>query len=163
MIVLGLNSSVAQAREGDAPSLSGYYAPLLQSGSGRHYYLTEGGETGKNADEACTSGYHMASMWEILDVSNLIYETELGDAEDDTGEGPPTSWFGWIRTGYTSSGDSTPGKGNCRAWSNDDRDDHGTFAYLPDDWTWTGGSNIGAWKVGALRCDYAPQVWCVED
>lgn len=64
----------------------------------RKFYLTRTGYTGARALSACTAGYHMASLWEIHDPSNLRYDTELGFVQDDSGFGPPIE-FGWIRTG----------------------------------------------------------------
>lgn len=163
VLLLGLTGSVAWAREGAGPPT----APLLQGGSGRSYYLTETMHTGKYADEACASGYHMASLWEILDTSNLAYDTTLGyqPTPGDAGEGPPTGIDkgGWIRTGYVGSvGYSDPGKHNCAAWTYEIAGTWGTYVYLPADWS-APGSTMGVWAVANAECDTSQRVWCVGD
>jgi len=164
LVVLSLSGSVAWAQDdGGSAGSGGPHAPLLQGGSGRRYYLTNGPYwDGDVADTACASGYHMASLWEILDVSNLVYNTDLGFTYgSDTGEGPPTGFAGWVRTGQSASGSIIPGTGNCQAWGSDDASDRGTYVVLPTDWT--AGTDIGPWSVGSMTCDSASFVWCVED
>ena len=56
----------------------------------RKFYLTQTGFTGSQALTACANGYHMASLWEILDPSNLRYNTTLGFTTQDSGFGPPS-------------------------------------------------------------------------
>jgi len=157
LTVVGLTGPTAWAREGDAPPA----APLLQSSSGRHYYLTTTSYTGGSADTACQSGYHMASIWEILDVSNLVYDTTVGYTLADSGQGPPTSLAGWVRTGTASSGVNTPGQGNCLAWTSSSAANYGTRVHLPLDWT--AGTDIGPWDVTTNQCSTYAYVWCVED
>ena len=73
--------------------------PLVSRGQGgnplnrdprKAYYLTQTTHNGGQARSACAAGYHMASLWEILDTSNLRYNTELGFTQEDSGFGPPT-------------------------------------------------------------------------
>jgi hypothetical protein len=68
----------------------------------RKFYLTQDGYDGSQALSACAQGYHMASLWEILDPSNLSYDTSLGATVADSGSGPPNG-SGWIRTGFIAS------------------------------------------------------------
>lgn len=162
LLALTLTGSVARAREGTALTGSEAYAPLLQGGSGRHYYVTRDTYDGADADTACASGYHMASLWEILDVSNLVYDTSLGLTDADSGEGPPTGEFwGWVRTGYSSDVSNTPGKGNCEVWSSASDSDYGSCASLVFDWTST--PDLGTWWLYAGKCSTDRLVWCVED
>lgn len=44
----------------------------------RGFYLTTTTHTGDQALAACAAGFHMASLWEILDPSNLRYEPTPG-------------------------------------------------------------------------------------
>jgi hypothetical protein len=94
---------VAWAGEAASPTGGADYAPLAQAVSGRQYYLTAAGTyyDGSQATTACAEGYHMASMWELLDVSNLIYNTTLGfqHSSGDQGDGPPAHADGWVRSG----------------------------------------------------------------
>jgi hypothetical protein len=66
------------------------------------YYLTNGTFSGANADDACGAGFHMASLWEISDPSNLRYAYDRGDALQgaDTEYGAPSDFWGWIRTAH---------------------------------------------------------------
>jgi hypothetical protein len=104
----------------------------------------------------------MASLWEILDPSNLKYNTDLGQTwADDSGQGPLSYFSGWVRTGYGSSTAATAGQGNCDAWTSSLSGDYGTTAYLPSDWP--AGQDIHVWKVETLGCGWYTKVWCVED
>ena len=145
--------------------------PLASSAGLRGYYLTQLWYNGADADGTdgngagvCADGYHFASLWEILDPSNLKYDTDLGMVRDDSGQGPPTFPYfgGWVRTGYNSGTSSTPGLGNCSAWTSSDSGDYGTTAYLPNDWT--AGQDIHIWEVDTTTCDnILLRVWCVAD
>jgi hypothetical protein len=135
------------------------------------YYLTNGMYNGADADGTdgngagvCAAGYHFASLWEILDPSNLRYNTELGLTRVDSGQGPPTfsTFGGWVRTGYNSASSGTPGVANCAAWISADPADSGTYARLPSDWDTE--PNMGAWEIDTAPCSEALlRVWCVAD
>jgi len=124
------------------------------------YYMTVATYTGADALSACSDGYHMASMWEIMDVSNLIYDTDLGRSQDDSGQGPPAGRDGWVRTGQSASTASVAGQGNCDGWSSDSAGHSGTILWLPSDWG--GGADIGGWKAGTGACSVYRSVWCVR-
>jgi len=84
------------------PAAASDLQAIYESPSGlRKFYLTDADYDGNNADGAsvCAEGYHFASLWEILDVSNLEYDQDLGATSDDSGHGPPSSIGGWILTG----------------------------------------------------------------
>lgn len=126
----------------------------------RDYYLTAATYNGANATEACANGYHMASMWEILDPSSLKYNTSLGYTTDDSGTGPPVA-RGWVRTGYVSDNGETIGAANCEAWTT--LVGYGTVATLPNSWEadW---EDLLAWNVYKWRCNSTnARVWCVAD
>ncbi len=61
---------------------------LINNGP-RKFYLTKTYHNGAQALSACATGYHMASMWEIHQPSNLRYDTDLGFIVADSGFGPP--------------------------------------------------------------------------
>lgn len=132
-----------------------------QSGGMRQFYLGGGG-SGNSVSTSCAAGYHMASLWEIADPSNLKYNTTLGITQSDTGEGPPTSMIGFVRTGYTSNGSTTAGRANCLGWTSGSVAHDGTTAQLPDNWT-SGSQNIGVWQVSVMDCIPGARVWCIED
>ena len=168
LLVVGLTGSVALALDEDGQAPAGSYAPLLQTAGGRGYYVTPGKVyQGDEALTACAAGYHMASLWEIFDVSNLTYDTVRGFAGTDAGEGLPTGVTGWVRTGYHSAdGTTTPGLGNCQAWTSISTSDHGTVVMMGFDWTREGVA-ISPWEpitpTAFIRCDQNNRVWCVED
>jgi hypothetical protein len=124
----------------------------------RQYYLTEALYPGTSAQKACADGYDMASIWEIQDPSGLKYNTELGQTREDSGSGPPT-YRGWVRTGYMSSTDSTPGRGNCGAWSSTG---YGSTAALPNTWG-AGWEDLHVWNVSTSFCGSSNRVWCVQE
>jgi hypothetical protein len=148
---------------------SGMQAPLASSAGMRGYYLTTTTHNGAGADGTdgngagvCASGYHFASLWEIMDPSNLKYDTALGLMRDDSGEGPPTYLAsGWVRTGYDRDTSTTPGKGNCNNWVTS-TSGNGTYASLSNQWA-AGLEDIHVWEVGSNSCGGALYVWCVED
>ena len=135
----------------------------------RHFYLTKIAYNGAHADDSsvCAIGYHFASLWELLDPSELVYNSTLGWNWDDVsligdmGMGPPGSSSGWIRTGSYSQPFTDPGIGNCYAWSSDLGTDSGTVVYLESNWNIA--SNTFGWHTGYGYCNTSYLVWCVED
>ena len=127
----------------------------------RRFYLAQAVPTAHLAVDACETGYHFASLWEILDTSNLVYNTALGviPSGADAGSGPPTGLEGWIRTGYASSLVNTPGQGNCGSWQL--ATGFGTTVRLVSNWTAAG--DIHVWDAGTAVCGNPAYVWCVED
>ena len=155
---LALGQRKASASPATAPKIS---AAAL-SGV-RKYYMTRENHLGASADTACTAGYHMASLWEILDISNLEYDVGLGEANDDSGQGPAAGYLGWVRTGHGNSITGSAGQGNCDGWGSSSSDAYGTAVGLTMDWTQA--PDIGAaWAVSTETCDTGGiSVWCVED
>jgi hypothetical protein len=95
-------------------------APLASSTGMRQFYQTKDVYTTIQAGVGvCADGYHFASIWELLDPSNLEYNTTFGRTDDDSGQGPPSTGWGWVRTGNVSSSDTTVGTGNCDNWTSD--------------------------------------------
>ena len=126
--------------------------------SSKSFYLTQTSFTGSQATTACATGYHMASIWEIVDPSNLTYNKTLGLTQDDTGFGPPSSVIGWVRTGDVPLGDR-----NCAGWTTSEYYYRGLTVYLNSAFDLTP-SSLGPW-IGLLRtCDTGDAgVWCVSD
>jgi hypothetical protein len=133
---------------------------------GRKFYLAVMGFDGSQALTACVEKYHMASIWEILDVTTLSYALEVGppfvSTAQDQGSGPPTNNGGWVRTGYNNSTDATPGEGNCNGWMSNNGGHYGTVARLVRDWT-TAGTLVAPWIAQPFTCDLRAPVWCVAD
>ena len=148
----------------------GQGGPSKQQRGARKYYLTQGQYDGSEALSACADGYHMASLWEILDPSNLSYDTSLGGTVADSGFGPPNG-SGWIRTGFLASagtpgadGTITPGAANCEAWTSASSEGRGTTALIP---VYGDTENevtlISPWVARTTTCSARPRVWCVQD
>jgi hypothetical protein len=134
-------------------------APLAASIGAREYYLTASTYSSTSATTACDSGYHMASLWEILNPSGLEYNTTLGTTRADSGSGPP-SFLGWARTGYSSNNDGSAGQANCSAWST--TAGNGTAVRLPQIWD-TDLEDMHVWQVQLTACTSVARVWCIED
>ena len=130
----------------------------------KSYYVTASNHNGIQALTACADGYHMASLWEILDPSNLRYNTQLGATSDDSGFGPPTaaSSEAWIRTGGGASNSETVGIGNCNAWTSASHDDFGSVVRLDSPWD-APGEKVSPWFTFTAPCSAPIKVWCVQD
>ena len=138
--------------------------PIVAQLQPRQFYLTQTFHNGSQALTACAEGYHMASLWEIFDTSNLRYNTELGFNNADSGFGPPTGNSGWIRTGAVDNGFSVPGFGNCNAWISASSADRGTLAALTPFWDSLNVTVITPWQSGSTSgCNQTIKVWCVQD
>jgi len=136
----------------------------------RLYYLSQNTRTGSGALTGCVAGYHMASLWEIFDPSNLKYNRELGLTGDDSGFGPPISVngegaVGWIRTGNDADSGSTAGQANCNAWTLENGDvASGTVVQPALDWrTSTTATSVSPWIAKTVFCSFPQHVWCVQD
>jgi hypothetical protein len=149
-------------RAGDSASASEREAAQAASTGMRQFYLTLAAVDGADALTACAAGYHMASLWEIADPSNLAYNTALGRTRPDSGQGPPTSRSGWVRTGYDSYSASPSGNANCEAWTSAYSGSTGSQVYLPSDWT-AGDEDMSVWGVNPGPCHTGHPVWCIED
>ena len=166
LIVAGLGYL---AWNGDEVAASAPQAPLASSAGMRQYYLTVFDYTGSEADGSdgngagvCAEGYHFASLWEILDPSNLKYNTTLGSmGREDSGQGPPSYLSAWVRTGWEVSTFSTVGMGNCNLWTSKASGDYGTSVYLPRNWTTATGPHV--WVTNSGSCNATLKVWCVAD
>ena len=104
----------------------------------------------------------MASLWEILDPSNLRYNTALGFMTSDSGFGPPSELSGWIRTGYAATSDSTAGRSNCNAWTSTSVGDLGTAVELSSSWN-DAATVASPWVAGQNSCNVNTRVWCMQD
>jgi hypothetical protein len=139
-------------------------APQSPSARLRRYYVTSTLVNGSQATLACEVGYHMASLWEMVDPSNLKYDTSQPTSltYPDSGQGPPAGQIGWVRTGYFGNSSlGTPGLDNCDAWTSNGEGGYGTYVSLVTDWN--AGGDVHVWKAGTYPCNWSLSVWCVED
>jgi len=165
LTLVSLTFSETATAQDDDPSTSADRADVyLPKDSGRHFYLTSVNFPADEAPSVCTTGFHMATLWEILDVSNLIYDYDHPDAytKGDSGFGPPSNWYGWVRTGYNSSSVNTAGMANCSAWTSTTSGDYGTIVRLASNWV-TAPGEIGTWDASTWGCGGTAPVWCVGE
>ena len=138
-------------------------APFVSQAQGppqrpRKFYLTEAEHDGAHALSACAAGYHMASLYEIFDPSNLRYNTELGQTQADSGFGPPNLIFGWIR-----ASSSIPPLTNCSVWTNASGTERGNAVSLHGYFDSNPVTQISPWFAFTFACNDAQRVWCVQD
>jgi hypothetical protein len=132
----------------------------------RRFYLTTSGFDGRLAAGACVEGFHMASIWELLDFSGLGYETSLGETQTDSGTGPPKGFDAWVRTSGGNNIGSTVGTANCSAYTAAPPNSQGTWVRLQSNW---GASPQDPeptvwWVAGTDSCNGTQHpVWCIED
>lgn len=145
----------------------------------RAFYLTPTTRLGNAAAGACAAGFHFASMWEVLGVPGLRYDSARGFVQADSGQGPPSGVFGWMRTGGPAAGDQAQfaakgdgGTTNCDAWTSGAATRNGTIAFLAFCWQEeadcfapTAWENVlgSGWFAAEQGCATPAQVWCVED
>jgi hypothetical protein len=109
----------------------------------------------------------MASLWEILQPSNLRYDSSLGFTRADAGAGPPAGTSGWIRTGYDSFNSlgqtNTAGAANCLAYTT--TAGLGSMVFLSTQWQLSSAPSptVSPWIASAIACNVAYHVWCVQD
>jgi len=127
----------------------------------RKYYLTQTAHDGAQALSACAEGYHMASMGEIRDTSNLRYNTDLGVTAPDSGFGPIVE-YGWIRTGTIHFTSNLPGVANCAAWNLAVPEYFGTRVEPFLGWN-NAGTTTSPWTSATHPCNSPSRVWCVQD
>lgn len=138
--------------------------PTLVNLVARGYYQTSATVPGNQALTACAAGYHMANMAEIQNTSVLRYAKEVPGAasSQDSGNGPPFSVTGWIRTGVSSSTSTQVGAGNCALWTSNSAANNGTTVALQPNWLLTG-TNLSPWDGLTATCSTPKRVWCVQD
>jgi hypothetical protein len=139
----------------------------------RMFYLSKTTVQGNAPLSTCSSGYHMASLWEIYNVSELKYDTMLGFTQDDSGNGPPAgagvNVSGWVRTGNWASSVGPAGASNCTNWKSNSSHDTGSAVYLNPQWSQpTAWQNIVIWswmgtQTTGWSCSEKQRVWCVQD
>ena len=111
--------------------------------------------------ENCATGFHFASLHEIMDTSALKYDKVLGATGGDAGEGAPAGplQLGWIRTGRNMSQSAIEGDANCDAWTT--TSGRGSGAWLDD--IGSAGQITAPWRSFTNPCTGNFQIWCVQD
>jgi hypothetical protein len=137
---------------------------LYLVGQPRHFYVSMTNVSGDDAINSCADGYHLASVWEILDVTDLVYASDHAAAKllTDQGSGPAAGWWGWARTGGAASVANVAGRANCNAWASSTSGEYGTLVRLNPDWT-DSATTISSWEAQTWSCAGTAPVWCVSD
>jgi len=127
-------------------------------------YVTSANYDGSAAPTACSSGYHMAGLWEIADLSAIRYAYDHPDAhiQLDSGYGAPSNWWGWVRTGGDPSATNAAGQANCNAWTTAESGTYGTLVRINAVWT-SASTTISPWQAQTWSCAGIAPVWCAED
>jgi hypothetical protein len=128
----------------------------------KFFYLTTSTSNGAAADAACVVGFHMASLGELFDTSALEYDTTRGRVQADSGQGAPSSVFGWVRTGYVSS-TGNAGQGNCATWTSSSVNDSGSTVAPRSVWLTTVLNPTEPWEALSQSCNTPHPVWCLQD
>lgn len=135
----------------------------MPSGAGLHYYLTKNNVASTGLTAACSAGYFAASFHQIHDVSALIYDFGHPNAytKADSGKGPPSGWWGWVRTGYDSSTSDQAGSANCANWTSASASHFGTAVQLSVNWGAPAKSS-GGFNAQTFTCNAIGPVWCAR-
>jgi hypothetical protein len=144
---------------------------LVAAVSARRYYITQMMVLPTAAPSQCATGFHFASIWELINESNLRYAYDHPDAYvvTDSGYGPPAIYPGWIRTGQYAEDSDLLGFANCEGWTSDAGLTYGTLAGPNANWadpTWGGAyTQIPGtpWIATTIECLVGNPVWCIED
>ena len=134
----------------------------------RRYYLTvDSSLDGSEPASACDPGFHFASMFELLDVGSLFYDVTRGHSSQDSGSGPPSRSFGWVRTGKVAgAATSFAGGGSCLGYT-DTSAGSGTVAGFSNAWSDNNASlppsSARFWDFDRVNCTFTRRVWCIED
>ena len=132
------------------------------------YYLTENTFDGGDAIMACDFGFHMASISEIQDPSNLQYANRSTAAYDSLVDGQrlgaPSNRMGWVRSGVYSP----LGVYDCGDWRGKYDTQLGNTLALYDFWYASEHeqpvSHLNTWWQAARQiCSQPKPVWCAEN
>jgi hypothetical protein len=168
--------NVAQVSGSNGQSIAGGRASgpnvctdqLCGTSGSKFFYLTTSTHLGDRATTACAPGFHMASIYEIFDPSELEYDTTRGKVHADSGQGPPAGEIdesdpstGWIRGGLFNSGGTLPPASNCFTWTSSEASVSGTVVLLNP--AFGGALIVEPWHFGTDSCNTPNPVWCVQD
>ena len=169
-----INNAVS-ALQASANATNGAVSTLHATGNDvdppkhKTYYLTATSFTGGGAITACDSGFHMASLSEIRDPSNLQYaivSIPVHEAPPSTVESShKLNHMGWIRTGEAPLCEYPD---NCDFWtSSSDRQSGTTMerhssrgSVRPEP---SVKDPITSWHKTLTSCALPEHVWCMED
>jgi hypothetical protein len=129
--------------------------------AGKRYYLTVDQFDGGDADTACDKGFHIASLWEILDFAQLKYDTKRGFTSP-SGSRPPAGETGWVETGGPANVNGTAGLANCNGYASTMVLEFGTSVELSAGWSGDA-TPISPWEASNPSCSVPLRVWCKQN
>jgi hypothetical protein len=134
----------------------------LPAAAAKRFFLTTDTFAVADIRDACGKGFHVASLWEILDFASLRYDAKRGRPPQTGSGGPPAGIYGWIETGGDDSASATAGLGNCLGFTSSSSMDNGTVVQLPLDWT-SAVTAVSPWDPGTSTCNVPRNVWCKQN
>jgi hypothetical protein len=160
--VLVAAASALARQQPDAPEAEAVVPHLASEKP--HFFITSANYTGAQADTSCPAGYHMASLWEMMNPSERTYASSLAVAKTrgDQGSGPVAGWWGWVRTGVDGFVGNEAGRANCAVWTSTTAGEYGTIVRLAENWT-SGAIAISPWQAQTWSCTGVAPVWCASD
>ena len=138
------------------------FASLPAEAGAKKYFLTVDSFPVNEVLGACGKGYHMATLWEIFDPTQLTYDAKRGQTAEDSGSGPAAGIYGWIRTGGPAATISSAGGGNCMAWTSTVGTDNGTAVQLGSHWD-DPAEFSSPWAAAPTSCGSTFPVWCKQN
>jgi len=121
----------------------------------RRIYLTKEDHRGDTVLSACTTGFNVAAVSELIDLSNYDYDTKLGLVYQP-GTGAPNGTAGWVYAN-PDSGNAV----NCEGFSSGSVDREGAVVWLRAI-TRSNTPIVDLFNSGFRFCGFAIPVWCVE-
>jgi septal ring-binding cell division protein DamX len=164
---LPVEEMVGRSPNGDEATQDEPAAPAapdaVAAAGGTRFLITTANVSGAAADTSCPAGFHMASLYELHDPTNLTYANIAGaKTRSDQGGGPVADWWGWVRTGHDASIANSAGQANCSNWTSSTAGEYGSLAQLSDTWT-AAALTISPWQAQTWSCGGIAPVWCVAD
>jgi len=121
----------------------------------RRIYLTKEGHRGDTVLSACTTGFNVAAVSELIDLSNYDYDTKLG-LVFQPGTGAPNGTSAWVYAN-PNSGNAI----NCEGFTSGSLDKQGVVVWLHPI-TSTDTPIVDLYSTGFRVCGNSIPVWCIE-
>ncbi len=131
----------------------------------KKYYLTSKTYPANQVLKACASGYHMASVLELINPERLIYNYSVLYAlyqGGDQGHGPPINVSGWVRSSNIPSLINASCEAGGLPWTDTSQSNNGAIATSTVFWD----INDVATHAMAITndfCDALRNVWCIQN
>jgi len=155
-----MSASVARTLKATGPN----FCDDQLCGSGkRRFYLTPTLHTSDQVLGACDTGFHVAGLWEIFEVSELEYDTRRGPFGPTSKEFPGSQ--GWVRISIPFS-PLLPNAGlsDCQGWTSTSSSERGTAVGFSGPVPLDADAQVSSpWAAVAFVCSALANVWCVED